>query len=362
MDSGKDILIVGAGPSGLAAGLFLSGKGIRPRIIEKNNSLSLQSKALGVNPRTLLLLEPSGLTQRFLDRGRKMRKINFWHKEQLVFQNDLSKIRHKYPFMLVLPQKESEELLLDELNNRKLEVEFETNFQSMSHVENRVNAVISSPNGHSEERAFDLIIGADGARSKVRELSGIELRGFRYHEEWELYDLVLDVPRAGNEGHVIVLEEGGIVMIKLKESIWRVAGNLKSILNYLPKNTRVGEIIWQSKFKISHRIATDLFKDNVLIIGDAAHLHSPVGARGMNLGIEDAYITSQLVKENRVQEYTRIRRDYVERTVRRINAMTQGLAGNSYLLRKARANFRFFRPLFPLVMPTARRFILGLNK
>src|SRR5690606_25900940 len=120
MNSSKKILVVGAGPSGLAAGLFLSGEGIRPRIIEKNNSLSLQSKALGVNPRTLLLLEKSGLTQRFLDRGRKMDKIGFWHGEQLIFQNDLSKIDHKYPFMLVLPQKESEEILLEELNNRKL--------------------------------------------------------------------------------------------------------------------------------------------------------------------------------------------------------------------------------------------------
>src|SRR5690606_32830561 len=97
-------------------------------------------------------------------------------------------------------------------------------------------------------------------------------------------------------------------------------------------------------------------------IGNAAHLHSPVGARGMNLGIEDAYIINQLIKENRIQEYTRIRRDYLERTVRRINAMTQGLAGNSYLFRKARANIGLFRPLFPLVMPTARKFILGLNK
>ena len=177
-----------------------------------------------------------------------------------------------------------------------------------------------------------------------------------------MYDVELDLPKTPNEGHVLIMEAGGIVMIRLKENIWRVAGNMNSLLHHLPKNTKIGQTLWQSKFKISHRIAVDLYKDNVLIIGDAAHLHSPVGARGMNLGIEDAYIASQLIKENRIGEYTKVRRDYLKRTVRRVNIMTQALASTGLLWRKARSNMRFFKPLFPLVMPVARKFILGLNK
>lgn len=361
MHFGNKILIVGAGPSGLAAALFLSQEGYKPRIIEKNNSLSEHSKALGVNPRTLLLLEESGLTQRFLDKGRKMRKINFWHRDQLIFQNDFTKVKHKYPFMLIQPQKDSEQLLLEELDRRKVAVEFGTSFQSIVH-DDQLKAAISKPTGSIEEQGFDLIIGADGAKSQVRELSGIKTTGFKHHEEWELYDVELDVPRAGNEGHVIIMEEGGMVMIRLEDNIWRVAGNMDALLNHLPKTTKIGQTVWQSKFKISHRIAIDLYKDNVLIMGDAAHLHSPVGARGMNLGIEDAYIVSRLIKENRIREYTKVRRDYLKRTVRRVNVMTQALAGKGFLMRKARANMGFFKPLFPLAMPAARKFILGLNK
>ena len=87
-------------------------------------------------------------------------------------------------------------------------------------------------------------------------------------------------------------------MIRLKENVWRVAGNLPSLLNYLPPGTVIGDTHWESTFTISHRIARQLEKNNVAIIGDAAHLHSPVGARGMNLGIEDAFVLSELIAAN----------------------------------------------------------------
>src|SRR5690606_15839058 len=131
MNGDSSILIVGGGPSGLAAALFLSEQGFRPRIVEKEKGLSLHSKALGVNPKTLLLLEQSGLTQRFLENGRKMEKINFWKGQQLIFQNDFTKTKHKYPFMLIQPQKESEELLLEALTARGLDVAFQTELLSL---------------------------------------------------------------------------------------------------------------------------------------------------------------------------------------------------------------------------------------
>lgn len=361
-DSNKKILIVGAGPSGLAAALFLSEQGLNPRIVEKERGLSLHSKALGVNPRTLLLLERSGLTRRFLENGRKMKKINFWKGEQLIFQNDFSKTTYKYPFMLIQPQKESEELLLGALAARGVEVAFQTELSSLKQYPTSAKVSLTSPNATLEADDYHLIIGADGARSRARDLTGIGMEGFRYNEEWELYDVELEVPRHPDEGHVLVYEAGGVVMIRLKENVWRVAGNMAGLLNYLPKNTKVGKVIWQSTFRVGHRVAKQLQQGNIVLIGDAAHLHSPVGARGMNLGIEDAYIVSQLIKENRLDEYTKIRQGYLKRTVRRINAMTQALGGTGWLVRKARANVELFKPLFPIAMPVARKFILGLNK
>ncbi|MEX2591720.1 MAG: FAD-dependent monooxygenase [Anditalea sp.] len=151
-------------------------------------------------------------------------------------------------------------------------------------------------------------------------------------------------------------------MIRLKDNIWRVAGNMESLLNYLPKHSRVGKIVWKSKFKISHRVAEDLVKDKVMIIGDAAHLHSPVGARGMNLGIEDAFIVSHLIIEDKTEEYTTIRKASLKKTVSRINRITQGMAGSSFFSRTLRTNISLFKFAFPIAMPTARKFIMGLNK
>lgn len=144
MDSRDQILIVGAGPAGLSSALFLSEQGIKPRIIERNTNVSQFSKALGVNPRTLQLLETSGLTSRFLEKGRKMEKINLWKGNQLIFQNNLSKISHPYPFMLILAQKESEAILLEELNNRKLNVEFGTSFKSLHGDSTHIQVVLEN--------------------------------------------------------------------------------------------------------------------------------------------------------------------------------------------------------------------------
>lgn len=356
------ILIVGAGPAGLSAALFLSEKGIKPRIIDKKQKLSQFSKALGVNPRTLELFESSGLTKRFLENGRKMEQINIWKKDEHIYQNDLSKINHRYPFMLILPQNESEAILLEALSNRKIEVDFETELKTVHISKDKLNGMLSTSLGLLKEEEYSLLIGADGARSEVRKQVGIKLTGFQYEEEWELFDVELDTPLASDEGHIRLFKEGGMIMIRLKDNIWRLAGNLKPLLNYLPKSTKVGEIAWESKFRISHRVAEHLVKDNVILIGDAAHLHSPVGARGMNLGVEDAYLACNLLAENRIEAYTGIRQAFLKRTVSRINGMTQALAGNNFLSRNLRANIDLLSVIFPIVMPTARKFIMGLNK
>jgi 2-polyprenyl-6-methoxyphenol hydroxylase-like FAD-dependent oxidoreductase len=153
-----------------------------------------------------------------------------------------------------------------------------------------------------------------------------------------------------------------MIMIRIKENVWRVAGNMKDVLNYLPAKTTFGKITWQSKFNISHNIAHSLVHDNIVLIGDAAHIHSPIGGRGMNLGIEDAYIVSRLIKENRLSEYEKLRKDYLRKTVSRVNNMTQFVAGHSAFSRFARNMMGMFKPFYPLVKSQARNFALGLDK
>ena len=354
-------LVVGGGPSGLAAALFLSTRGIWARVVDKKNGLSTFSKALGVNPRTLELLERSGLTEKFLRNGRKMERINVWHNHQVVFRNVLSEVNHRYPFMLIQPQQESERLLAEELGRRGIRVEWGTELEEVYPQDSSVQVRLKNPGGATEEATYEVVIGADGAQSRVRDQLHIPYEGFRYEEAWQLYDIDLETPLAPDEGHILLSEQGGMIMIRLNEQVWRVAGNIPSLLNHLPQGTETGNILWESTFTISHKLAERLEKGNVALIGDAAHLHSPVGARGMNLGIEDAFMLSELITDRRLHEFTQRRHPYLKRTVRRINQMTQTMTGHSYWSRHIRKNISWLSFFFPVLAPSARRFVMGLN-
>lgn len=358
MTKRKNIVIVGAGPSGLAMGIFLDKLGYTPTILDKKSNISDYSKALGVNPRTLEILNPFGLTDKFLANGRKMVAVNLWKADKHIYRNDFAKAKTPFPFMLIQPQKESEELLLEEVRKRNIDVAYDTEFEEWSKADSQYTVSIK---GKMPLEGIDYIIGADGGQSKVRQQLGIQYKGFRYDEEWELYDIELDMAVNTEEGHLRLFPEGGMIMIRLKENIWRIAGNMTSILNYLPKHAKIGKVHWESRFRIHHKVAKSLSTDDIMLIGDAAHLHSPVGARGMNLGIEDAFMASQLLHENKCIDFTVRRRAYLENTVSRINTITMGFAGDSKSARLFRQQFGHLRIFFPLVMPRIRKFVMGLN-
>ena len=356
-DQNKDILIAGAGPSGLAAAIFLTELGFHPRIIDKKEGIGEKSKALAINPRTLDILEKFDLSERFLANGRRMSGMCIWKGDTFIFKNDFSKVKHKYPFMLIQSQKETEEILLDEALKRKIKVEYSTELTSCKLIDDKYISEISGKT--KEQFSSDHIIGADGAHSIVKKQFDIGSHGFRYNEKWELYDVELEIDLDPDEAHIRGFKEGGMIMIPMKNDLWRVAGSLKGLLNYLPAKTKTGKITWEAEFNITHVVAKSLTRQNVVLIGDAAHLHSPVGGRGMNLGIEDAYITSTLISMNRLHEYDQLRRPYLKKTVGRINEMTQMMAGHSFISRFLRGNMNVFKPFIPLGASTIRNFALA---
>lgn len=359
MSPGKEILIVGAGPSGLSLAIFLKHYGFHPRIIDKKTEVSLYSKAFGVNPQTLSILEEFGVADRFLQNGRKLQAMNIWHKGKVFFRNELKYANHKYPFIIVQSQRDSELILAEEAARRGINVEFGTQLLSVQKNGNGFSSAIR----RDEDQVVhsDILIGADGSHSDVRTQTGIESDSFGYRGAWELYDVELDIDIPPDDANLFFFYEGGMILIRIKEKLWRVAGSMKDLLSFMPKGTTVGKIHWQTKFNIGHKLAECLTKDNAVIIGDAAHIHSPFGGRGMNLGIQDAYLVSKAIRDNKLNEYSASRMPYLKKTVGRINNMTTLITADS--------GFRLFlkkcawmaKPFMPMARPAIRKFVLGLD-
>lgn len=357
----KDLLIVGAGPVGLSTALFLD-KYANVKIIDKLTQPVPFSKAFGVSPRTLELLEPTGATELFLKNGRKLEAINIYKNGKLLVKNELSRVNHKYPFMLVQSQADSEEIMTNILHRRGVAVQRGVELTSINSSNGKTIVEAKSNNETLGSITSDCLLASDGANSTIRKHFSLSFDGDTFVDKWLAYDLEIETPFPNEEAHIFMYDLGALFMVRIKDNVWRIISNIPDILNDLPKNTTFGDIKWTSEFKISHRIIGSFQKDNIFFAGDSAHIHSGLGARGMNLGIEDAYVFSKLFKENKLADYEKLRRPVVLDTLSRIENLTEIMQGKAT---KAKV-FRILAPtLMPIMFPIVRNkilnFVLGID-
>lgn len=275
------ILVTGAGPTGLAASLFLARHGHTVRIIERRTDPAPFSKAFGVNPRTLELLARVGVADRFVANGRKMPAVNLWVRDRPVLRIRLGDVAHTHPYMLVQSQADSERLLADAAMEGGLRVERGLALDGLEVLQDGVRYTLSD--GSAAEA--DYVLGADGSRSVVRQRCGIPFEGADAQEPWELYDVELTAcPVERDEAHVFMLEGGAMFLVRIAGDTWRVLGNLPGLLDRLPRGSRAGAVRWRSDFGIEQKVAASFgHQGRVFLAGDAAHIHAGLGARGMNL-------------------------------------------------------------------------------
>lgn len=357
-------LVVGAGPAGLAAALFLARQGQPPRIIEMRQSPSGWSKALAVSPRTLDILEPTGLTQRMLELGLPIRGVRFYQQGRGVAALSFDGMHPEYPFMLGLSQAITERLLTESLEAAGGRVERGVKMVECGTGAGGAEATIEPTGGGPREVVrCPWLLAADGAHSVARGRLEIDFVGSTFAHEWHLADAPLRTMLAADMAHVFFLAQGAFLfMIRVIDDnkdregdhIWRVIGNRPEPLSQLVDAEPAGTPLWTSSFHISHRINATLAAGHVYFAGDAAHVHSPVGARGMNLGLEDAWVFAELVRAGRLHEYDRLRKPVDEKVVRRVEFLSRIASGESAVDRFAR------RWLFPVAtkVPVVRKRML----
>jgi 2-polyprenyl-6-methoxyphenol hydroxylase-like FAD-dependent oxidoreductase len=304
-----DVLIVGAGPTGLMLANQLARRGVPARIVDRHAGPSLQTRALGVQARTLEIYSHLGIVQRALELGKRATGANMWahgRRAARVALGDIGRDLSPYPFLLILGQDDNERLLGDALRNRGMAIQWNTELVGLRQEADRVIAQLKQPDGTIREATAAWVAGCDGARSAVRELNGIAFQGAPYEDVFFVADTQMTGPMVPDELNVYLWRKGFHLFFPMRGTDhWRVVGIVPAALRGRDDLTlddmipsiyeEAGSAVafqrcsWFSTYRLHHRRAERFRDRRCFLLGDAAHIHSPVGAQGMNTGLQDAY-------------------------------------------------------------------------
>ncbi|MFI9508952.1 FAD-dependent monooxygenase [Nocardia sp. NPDC052566] len=317
-----DVLIVGAGPSGLVLASILAAHGVDFRIVDRKPGPIRQSRAAIVHVRTLELLDLLGLADEAIAQGRKITRMEICQSGRKAASFPLAgrglAARTPFPFALALEQDHTEALLLRGLAGYGRTVEWNTDMVSMTHTPSGAQVTLGGAGGaHTVSARW--VVGADGAHSAVRAALGLEFTGSTYQQTGLLADVDLDLapesPLADGTIRLNLTRGGSVGMLRLSDGRYRLFGAVPPELaptdhrtyatheaysqvsvpdiqawftDYFGVDARVEDAEWTALFRMHSRIAAHFRVGDVFLIGDAAHIHSPAGGQGMNLGIGDA--------------------------------------------------------------------------
>ena len=283
-------MIVGAGPTGLTAAVELARRGIIARVIDRKSDPLPLSRAVGINARSLRLLEASGLTERLLNEGVRVRGARFHDQARLIAKLRLDREKFAYNFLLCLPQDRTEALMLERLQELGGRIEFGVSLAQLDYRGGGARVALKRSGSEDlEDAVYDMVLGADGARSLVRESIDLPYDGFDLAETWGIADIESAAWPHRNEFCGFMLPGGlVVVVVPIGKARYRVIANRSKALDLVPGGIAVDRLRREADFDISVRQVPSYRRGAVFLAGDAAHCHSPVGGRGMNLGIADA--------------------------------------------------------------------------
>jgi len=303
----SDVLVVGAGPTGLVLALWLTKLGVKPRIIDKTAAPGTTSRALAVHARTLELYRQLDLADVVVARGHKVPAVRLWVKGEPRARMDFEEIASDltpYGFLEIFPQDEHERLLIDKLKELGGSVERQTELVGYRDEGDRITARLRRSDGAEETCETSYIAGCEGVHSIVRGTMGTGFPGGTYRQLFYVADVQAQGPAIDGELHVDLEEADFLAVFPLagtgrarligtvRDERVEHADTLKfeDVSRRIIDNLKVDvqRVNWFSTYHVHHRVTEHFGKGRAFLLGDAAHIHSPAGGQGMNTGIGDA--------------------------------------------------------------------------
>jgi 2-polyprenyl-6-methoxyphenol hydroxylase-like FAD-dependent oxidoreductase len=294
-----DVLVVGAGPTGLALAASLLSRDANVIVVDRLAAGANTSRAAAVNARTLEVLEGIDVARRMVKAGLIAPRFTMREGARTLIPIDFSVLPTKYPYTLMISQASTEALLLERLTELGGEVVRPKTLTQLSQDRDGVTATFDD----GDTIRARCVVGCDGAHSTVREQAGIGFAGGEYAESFTLADVRLAGEAPNDEVILFYAMSGLNVLAPLPGGIHRIVApsadapeqpsaefvqDIMETRGFGPGRSVVTDLVWGSRFHIHHRVADTYRAGRLLLAGDAAHVHSPAGGQGMNLGIQDA--------------------------------------------------------------------------
>jgi 2-polyprenyl-6-methoxyphenol hydroxylase-like FAD-dependent oxidoreductase len=303
MDGSRhSVVVAGVGPTGLALGAELHRLGVSAVILDRLDAGQNTSRACVVHARTLEVLDPMGATDELIHDGLVVPTFRIRDRERILATISFKDLKTAYPFTLMCPQNRVEAILERRLKSLGGAVQRPVELIDIRPGENDVEVRLKRGE-EAETIHAKWVVGCDGAHSVVRERASIPFEGGAYDESFLLADVEMDWPLERDEVTLFYSEQGLVVVAPLPGNHYRIVAmvqhapaepSLADFASILEERglqngaVSIRSMTWSSRFHIQHRVAKVLRQGNILLAGDAAHVHSPAGGQGMNTGIQEA--------------------------------------------------------------------------
>jgi 2-polyprenyl-6-methoxyphenol hydroxylase-like FAD-dependent oxidoreductase len=371
-----DVIIIGAGPTGLSLACQLIRHGIDFVVVEKNETVTPFSKAIGVQARTLEIYDQIGLAQPAIERGTiasYVRLIEGGEVRGEMHLADFGRELSQYPYMLMLEQSKNEELLYEFIRRHHRDVLWKTELEHFAQDAAGVTAQVKLASGESQTIRGKYLVGCDGASSPVRHGLGLTFEGSTFERLFYVADARVDWEMPHEALHVCLAKDVFVAFFPMPgQDRYRIIGTFpeskneekgevvyeeieREVKEQVKLSLEISDVRWFSLYKVHSRRVNKFSKGRCFLAGDAAHIHSPAGAQGMNTGIQDAYnlawklalVIKGVAAESLLETYNDERLANAKRLLESTDRMFEFAAGSNWLTSFVRTTI--FPPLAGLI-------------